>query len=151
MKWLSIPVLGATLALAATNAGLKEVHSVYLLPMAGGLDQLLAVQLTQSSLFNVVTDPSKADAVFTERIGGGFEETFKDLYEPKTSKDGKSDDGGYVHPPSRVSTRARGSIFLVDRKSRAVIWSIYEKPVSAGNQHQLAERIRSRLEKDLKK
>ena len=63
-----------TLALAAPpKAELAQVHKVYLLPMTNGMEQYLANRLTGLGVFQVVTDPKKADAIFTDRIGEAFE------------------------------------------------------------------------------
>lgn len=73
----------------ALNAGaqLANVHSVYLLPMTGGLDQYLANRITNSGLFQVVMDPKKADAVFTDRLGEATESRLAELYpEPPEPK-----------------------------------------------------------------
>lgn len=73
----------------ALNAGaqLANVHSVYLLPMTGGLDQYLANRITNSGLFQVVMDPKKADAVFTDRLGDATESRLAELYpEPPEPK-----------------------------------------------------------------
>ena len=148
-SWLLF-VAGAVLALAAPNGGLKEVHNVYLLPMSGGLDQLLAERLTTGAVFQVVTDPMKADTVFTERIGASFEEALTELYDTK-SKDQKEKDSSYTRPTMKPLGRGKGSVFLVDRKTRAVIWSSYEKPSGrASDPHSLAVRIVAKIEKDLK-
>ena len=58
----------ATSLWAAINADLKHVSSVYILPMSGGMDQFLANRLTTLGVFQVVTDPQRADAVITDRI-----------------------------------------------------------------------------------
>jgi hypothetical protein len=54
----------------------------------------------------------------------------------------------------RVSSfgRGRGTYFLVDRKTRGVIWSVYEKPksTSADELNKTAERVVNRLKRDLK-
>ena len=61
--------------LASASAGdFRSVKTVYLLPMANGLDQYLASRLTSESVFQVVTDPKKADAVLTDHVGEGFEQ-----------------------------------------------------------------------------
>ena len=49
------------------------MHTVYLLKMSSGLDQYLANRLTADHVFQVVTDPKLADAVFTDQIGEGFQ------------------------------------------------------------------------------
>jgi hypothetical protein len=109
-------------------ANLPDVQAVYLLPMTGGLDQYLANRLTAGGVFRVVTDPKLADAVFTDQLGAGFEQKLVDLYPPESKNSDKADKND--KPVSHISTfgRGRGTIFLVDLKSRAVIWSAYEKP-----------------------
>ena len=42
--------------------------------MSNGLDQFLAIRLTSGTVMQVVTDPQKADAILTDRIGASFEE-----------------------------------------------------------------------------
>src|ERR1035441_3863988 len=54
-------------------ADLANVHTVYLLKMAKGLDQFLANRLTSDHVFQIVTDPKLADAVFTDQLGEGFQ------------------------------------------------------------------------------
>jgi hypothetical protein len=141
MKLFCSLVLGAaTLALAAVNPQLKQVNTVYILAMGGGMDQFLANQITASGVFQVVTDPKKADAIITDRLGEFFETKFAELYPPpapaapppdeaKKSDEKKSglDLGGGA---SRVASgsRGKGNLFIVDRKSRSVLWSIFEPP-----------------------
>jgi hypothetical protein len=74
-------------AFAAVSPELIQVHSVYILPMANGVDQYLANKLTRNGVFRVVTDPKLADAVFTETTGPGFEDKMNELYpQPKPEK-----------------------------------------------------------------
>jgi len=109
----------------AVGASAPGVQSVYVLPMAGGLDQYLANRLTAAGLFRVVTDPKLADAVFTEQLGAVFEQRLADLYAPADTSKGDADE----KPPVRISSfsRGKGTIFLVDLKSHVVIWSGYQK------------------------
>jgi type IV secretory pathway VirB10-like protein len=64
-------------------------------------------------------------------------------------KDKKEDSAG----AARVSSfnKGRGNIFIVDRKSKNVIWSIYEQPKdsSSGELSKTAERVVKRLRDDL--
>lgn len=123
------------IALAARNPGLDVIHTVYLLPMSNSLDQYLATRLTQTGLFQVVTDPAKADAIFTDKIGQGFEEKMNELYPPpevKTpdeDKDKDKDKGKDIFgkPGQRFGSfsRGHGTVFLVDRRTRNVVWSLY--------------------------
>ncbi|HEX8984642.1 MAG TPA: hypothetical protein VF767_04400 [Bryobacteraceae bacterium] len=69
---------------SAPNAQVARVRSVYLLPMTNGFDQYLANRLTNLGVFSVVTDPAKADAVLTDRIGEALQKKLTDLFpEPK--------------------------------------------------------------------
>ena len=74
MKLFCGLVLGAAIVtLADVNPQLKQVNTVYILAMSGGMDQFLANQITASGVFQVVTDPKKADAIITDRLGEIFE------------------------------------------------------------------------------
>jgi len=184
-----LPLAGA-LACAADLAG---VHSVYLLPMAKGMDQYLANRLTNERVFRVVTDPKLADAIFTDHLGEGFQAKLEDfsptpkppeppkpaVAEPaaKTGdepappakpahSDSKAKPAGdapsspdllgktentLTSPTSSGFSRARGTVFLVDAKSRQVVWSIYEPPkdFEGKEMNRTASDIVSRLKKDL--
>ena len=95
--------------------------------MAGGLDQYLAEQLTRDRVVQVVTDPKLADAVLTDRIGETFEQKMTQI-RPRDDAEKKA--GHVVRHPAGIpgSTSNRGTVFLVDAKSRQVLWSDYEKP-----------------------
>ena len=76
-------------AALACAADLATVHTVYLLKMSKGLDQYLANRLTGEHVFQVVTDPKFADAVFTDQIGEGFQTKLEELFpspEPPRSR-----------------------------------------------------------------
>jgi hypothetical protein len=162
------------------GADLSNVHAVYLLPMGGALDQYLAIRLTSEHVFQVVTDPKLADAVFTDRIGSAFEERLDDLYapppkdkpaatKPAETKAPAAGNQQAAQPPvplfadteNKLSNpalnssfgRGKGTIFLVDRKSKQVIWSNYEEPKGSGSSQmdRSASDIVSRLKRDMKK
>jgi hypothetical protein len=162
------------------GADLSAVHSVYLLPMGGALDQYLANRLTSEHVFQVVTDPKLADAVFTDRIGSAFEERLADLYAPPPKEKPTESQPAPGQAPAPANQRAvqppaplftdtankltnpatnssfghgKGTIFLVDRRSKEVLWSVYELPKgSAGSQmDRSAADIVNRLKRDLKK
>jgi len=138
------------LAIASMGADVTNVQAVYLLPMAGGLDQYLANRLT--GVFRVVTDPKLADAVFTDRLGEPFEQKLAELYPPETAASDKEDkDDKDSKKPPQVSSfgRGKGTIFLVDLKSRAVIWSAFNK--SNGTAPDTLDRTASRIVQQLKK
>ncbi len=148
MKLLCV-LFAAALALAAES--LSGIKTVYLLPMSGGLDQHLAVSLTTGAVLQVVTDPEKADAIFTDTIGVSFEDRLKDLFQSSNKKsDGKTDD--YTKPSMSPLSRGKGVIFLVDLKSHVVIWSMYATPKSSdsSDMNKLAEKIAAQVQKDRK-
>jgi hypothetical protein len=174
MKLLPLAVLFCAAAVASENQQLKQIQSVYILPMSSGMDQYLANKITGQALFHVVTDPQKADAIFTDRIGESFERKLEELYPPpkplkpeKTKKEGEEKDAAakaeqadaakspaatepISHPASSFS-RGKGTFFLVDRKSRAVIWSTYDRAPNsqADTLDKRAEQIVKRLRRDL--
>ncbi|MBI4877674.1 MAG: hypothetical protein HY822_23835 [Acidobacteria bacterium] len=173
---LALAVFGAPLA-----AQLNTVQTVYLFPMASGLDQYLAHRLTAEGVFQVVTDPLKADAVVTDRLGEAFEARFTELYiapeekkraeeakkaaeeaakdkKDKQDKESAAQTGtGDVsdQAPVRASSfaRGRGTLFLVERKSRAVVWSAYAPPKDSSSREldRAAGRIVGSLKKSLGK
>ncbi len=161
--------LTVLLLLAVSNPDLQKVHTVYLLSMSNSMDQYLANRLTSEGILQVVTDPEKADAVLTDRLGLGFEERLKELYPPPAppkppaedkdkEKDKKKNDlnsalnsGEATTHPVLGSRPARGNFFLVDRRTKQVIWSIYSPPKDT-SPHQLsntATRVVEQLKKDL--
>lgn len=151
------PVVVETPAVAmapvATGSELLQVKNVYILPMGSSFDQYLANRLTRAGVLQVVTDPAKADAVLTDRIGKVLEAKLEELYpdpaklaaaEAALKKDREKDEDKdkdkdrdenrpmqiKTTPMERTSSagRAKGTLFLVHRGSRNVIWSIYEPP-----------------------
>ena len=136
MKQLAVLCLFALTALPGQVAG---VRSVYILPMAGGLDQFLAAELTRDHVMQVVADPKTADAVLTDRLGEAFEKRLAKIHPRDEDGDGDAE----VHPGFR-SSGSKGTIFLVDMKSRNVLWSDYGKPTRSVNRD--AARIVKRLQ-----
>ncbi|MCC7173779.1 MAG: hypothetical protein IT159_01170 [Bryobacterales bacterium] len=109
-------------------AGLGSAHTVYLLPMANGLDQYLAHRITESGLLQVVVDPKKADLILTDRLGEALEERLKAL-SPDASEQKPAGDNNAARPPAPSGfARSKGTVFLVDRASGNVVWSAYEPP-----------------------
>ncbi len=156
MKWLSSMALGVLLSISA-HAQVFGVKTVYLLPMAGGLDQYLALQLTTGGVLQVVTDPKKADAILTDGIGARLEDSLSDLYRAEEKAKADKDKSGkdtsnaddFSHPSMRPLSSSRGLVFLVDRASRNVLWSTYELPANTQPDElkHVAERIVERLAK----
>jgi hypothetical protein len=162
------------------GADLSSIHAVYLLPMGGALDQYLAIRLTSEHVFQVVTDPKLADAVFTDRIGSAFEERLDDLYAPPPKEKPAATPPAETKAPATANPqtgqppvplfaetenklsnpalnssfgRGKGTIFLVDRKSKQVIWSIFEVPKGSESSQmdRSASDIVNRLKRDMKK
>lgn len=149
----------------AAESELAQVRSVYLFPMTNGLDQYLANRLTNLGVFRVVTDPKKADAVLTDRLGAAFESRLAELYPdpppPKPPADAKKKEepeekraaASPAAPlPASSFARGKGTIFLVNARGRSVLWSIYEKPRNATPTEldRTATRIAERLKRELK-
>jgi len=157
---LSLTVIAIAAAVAAANPALTGVKTVYLLPMSNSLDQYLANMLTQSGLLQVVTDPQKADAIFTDKIGQPFQDKMDELYpapeQPKAegdNSDEKKDPWGQPIQKLGSISKGHGTIFLVDRQNRNVIWSTYA-PVSGSQPNDTNRRatdITKKLQKELQK
>jgi hypothetical protein len=191
MKSIAFLLALATAALAAPapNPQLAQVHKVYPLPMANGLDQYLASRLSAAGVFAVVADPTQADAVFTDRLGEAFESRLNNLVpkpkppaakpaagepakpvagepaKPAAGEPAKPAAGEPAQPaaaareeeperqvPLSSFRRAKGTLFLVDVKTRAVVWSVYDRPqnATADEMNRAATRIVARLKHDLK-
>jgi hypothetical protein len=158
--------------MAALAGDLSQVRKVYILSMAGGLDQHIANRLTDGHVLQVVTDPKNADAILTDKLGPGFEDRMTDLYpppeppkpEPKEkekdkdkSKDASAESGlpslgeASNKMPKLVSNfgGGKGTVFLVSVKSREVLWSTYAKPKDARGEQM--EKTAGKICMDLKK
>ncbi len=110
---------------ATPTPALAAVKRVYLLPMASGLDQHLASEFTRQGALEVVIDPKKADAVFTDRLGESFEIKVSELFATKKEDIKKSES---IRGPGISGKRNTGTVFLVDPKSMTVLWSVYQPP-----------------------
>jgi hypothetical protein len=163
------------------GAELSGVHTVYVLSMSRGLDQYLANRLTNDHVFQVVTDPKRADTFLTDRIGESLQSKLEEIFPPPApekaapaekpapeaeKKPAAQKDKGSPSNPLLADTvnklaspatsgsfgRAKGTVFLVDAKSRQVVWSVYALPKgsSARELDRTASDIVSRLKRDLK-
>jgi hypothetical protein len=159
---MKIRLLSAFLGCAAfcllSAADLSQIQAVYLLPMGNSMDQYLANHLANKQVFQIVTDPKSADSVMTDRIGAALEDRLAELYPPEPQE--KSEDGNtdqtlqgdvFKVPPSSFS-RSKGNLFLVDLKTRQVIWSTYEpaKDSSPKQLNKTAEKVAQQLSRLLK-
>lgn len=159
-------LFAAVLVLAAAFAGtparpeLSQVKNVYLLTMGYGMDQYLANFLTRNQIYQVVADPNMADAILTDQIGKDFEEKLNELYpkakdedeeEEKDSKSGTIGSDKPLRMRSNSFGRGRGNVFLVDSKTRRILWS-YHLPSKNGSVKAVSEtasRIVKQLERDI--
>jgi hypothetical protein len=162
-------------ALLLGGAELSGVHTVYVLSMSKGLDQYLANRLANDHLFQVVTDPKLADAFLTDRVGESLESKLEEIFPPpvpekpapaeKPASKADKDKEPPTNPmlaetvnklaapgASNSFGRGKGNVFLVDAKSRQVVWSVYQLPKgsSAKELDRTASDIVSRLKRDLK-
>jgi hypothetical protein len=154
----------------ACAADLAGVHRVYVMPMPRGMDQYLANRLAAQHVFEVVTDPTLADSVFTDRLGEGFETRLEEIApkknpgpaakpEPAPKPADNSplsvfgETANKVSNPALLSSfgRGRGTVFLVDAKSRSVVWSVYNPPKGTTSREldHTASDIVGKLKKDL--
>jgi hypothetical protein len=136
------------LLLVVASSGLFAQYSgpktVYILPMAGGLDQYVAQWLTKEHLMQVVTDPKAAEVFMTDSLGQAFEQRLKQLVPPETSSKTGGDDSQHIFRTSRT----KGTIFIVDAKTHHVLWSDHQKPPSSNSDRSLnrtAEEIAKKL------
>jgi hypothetical protein len=143
--------------------------------MSAGLDQYLANQLTEKGILEVVTDPKLADAFFTDSVGQSFESSLAGIFPPppppapSPAEPGSTSKTRGTRPESpstptdpnemgaarnqRISsfTGGKGNVFLVDLKSRSVVWSTHMLPKnrSVDAMDRVSGRIIDELRKDL--
>ncbi|MGH9558015.1 MAG: hypothetical protein ACRD30_02160 [Bryobacteraceae bacterium] len=146
---MKLAVLFAAAAATIFAAGSAAYRTVYILPMSNALDQYLAIQLTTRDVVQVVADPQKADAILTDHIGAGFEKKLDEIYGPKPKTEDQDAD---FRGTSSLESRGKGTVFLVDRKTRAVVWTTYvhEKGTSSDAMNDVAKKIADKLAKDSK-
>jgi len=165
--------LSLLLPVVSFSAELKDVKSVYLFPMVGGLDQHLANRITKDHIFRIVADPKLADAIFTDQLGRQFEYRLDHIKRdppppapaaapaqavsaaalpstmpatmPSTTASPEAE------PHSSSFSRGKGTLFLVDTKSRQVVWSDYRplKNTSSRELDRTAKHIAVKLTKTL--
>lgn len=161
--------LGFCVAALAGAVDFMGVHTVYILPMRHGMDQYLASHLTSEHVWWVATDPKNVDAILTDHIGDDFQAQLDQLYPPpepvkKTpppEKEAKAAETNNPMLPIDTETKlppvhstfgsAKGMLFLVDRKSRQVLWSIYAPPkdFAPNDMDKAAADVVARLQKQL--
>lgn len=144
---------------------LGRVQKVYLWPMSDSLDQFLAEQVATESVFDVVVDPKRAQAILTDRISSKFLEGMEELFptpeeiaEANKEEEGADDPAavpaGAYRPersPIYSASRAEGAVFLVDVSTREVLWSTFLKgyDTTPKAMHRQARMVVMRLKKQL--
>lgn len=153
-------------------ADLAAVRNVFVLPMSRGLDQYLASRIASEGVFQIVTDPKLADAVLSDKVGETLRAQLETIFPtpaPETEAEEKDDtaatDEGQTIAAAMKATenkadrpqssfgRSKGNIFLVEAKSRTVVWATYDPPKTNNSRDldRTASDIVSRIKKDLKK
>jgi hypothetical protein len=154
-------------ALLATAA--PALRTVYVMPMAHGMDQYFANSLANTRTLQVTTDPAKAELVLTDRVDAVLDEFLEDhrpelrrLAETTPAVDpGHSEHAmmpdmvvllGRTSSPSRRSSlsRPKGTLFLVNATSRQIVWSTFEVPKDDNPKEldRAARRVVERLKKE---
>jgi hypothetical protein len=144
-------LLSSVLSGAQFHLQLKT-RTVYIVPMANGLDRRLASRLTSSGVVWVVLDPESADAVLTDRVDEAFWAWSNARYKAASKSPNAilndEDRSRYERP--RIGGY-RGTVFLVDPRAGLVLWSIYEPTpsTSANALDQAAGHVAISLKKSL--
>src|SRR5580700_10087629 len=104
-----------------------KTRTVYIIPMANGLDRHLASRLTSSAVVWVVLDPENADAVLTDRVDEAFWAWSNARYKAASRSPNAilNDEDRFRYERPRIGGY-RGTVFLVDPRAGLVLWSIYE-------------------------
>jgi len=135
-------VCGAALAAGQLS---PRFQTVYILSMSNSLDQYLASRLTQTHVLWVVLEPSSADAVLTDRVDDPFWDWMARTYPVGSGASGTRNAGN--HASDTTANRQRGTIFLVDPRSKVVLWSTQGLPknTSPTEMDRTAARISTQL------
>ncbi len=138
---------------------LSSLGPVYFWPMTSAFDQYLAQEASGGGVLNVTVDPKNASAVMTDRIDGKFLEGLDEIFplpeeasagadaeEEETSTDSIEGDFRLQRPANLPVGRPKGTLFLVDVKTRNVLWSTFLKEFDA-TPDRLQRKARSVIEK----
>ena len=137
--FLTVALLCLTVSAGELQQRLKS-RTVYIVPMANGLNSHIASRLTSSGVVWVVLEPESAEAVLTDRVDEAFWAWSNTHYKAagKNSNVALHDDD-----PLRFEHLSRGpyrgTLFLVDPRNGLVLWSMYvPTPNTASNALDLA-------------
>ena len=102
----------------------SRYQTVFIRSMANSLDQHLASRLTSTRVLWVVLQPANADAVLTESLDDDFWNWMEQTY-PGPARPNQASLRRTGYP---ATGKRSGNIFLIDPRSRLVLWSMYELP-----------------------
>lgn len=113
--------------------------------MAGGMDQYLAGWITREHVLQVTADAGLADLVLTDKLGVQLQKKLVEISPRDT------DDDTDTNTPRYSGGGPKGSLFLVDVKTRNVVWSDFQKPRtgSADQLNREAHRLAKKLQLSL--
>jgi hypothetical protein len=155
---LSAAILTVALLCSPTLGRDFQLHlqlksrTVYILPMANGLDRYIASRLTRSGVLRVVLDPERAYTVLTDRADEAFwawsVACYGKAHGPYMSC---SNDFAYSKLAHARWGDNRGTVFLVEPRGGLVLWSAYDptQSTSPGALNDIAEGVAKRLAKSL--
>lgn len=142
-RFIFLSVLICVLTAADQTHLSSRYQTVFILTMANSLDQHLASRLTSTRVMWVVLQPASADAVLTESLDDDFWNWLEQTYpRPVAPNQGVVHRSGYP-----ATARHSGNVFLVDPRTRLVLWSAYDLPrnTSAAELERSAIRIANQL------
>lgn len=153
------PVIVLTALICATLQGEQarlspRFQTVYIVEMSNALHQHIASRLTSAGVLWVVPEPTSADAVLTYTIDDAFWSWLGKTYAPASRSEEKKPSspspvyGAGFRPDPISSDRYRGNIFLVDPRSRMILWSTYQLPKNSSSNE--LDRTASRITLQLK-
>jgi hypothetical protein len=119
-------------SLSGQNVRLSpRFRTVYILGMANALDQYLASRLTSTRVLWVVLEPPSADAVLTDTLDDAFWTWLTRTYPPAAGASTSTANPSTAFRRDTATSPHRGMVFLVDPRSRVVMWSAYQLPKSS--------------------
>jgi hypothetical protein len=156
MKLLKSVLWSLSICGLLSGAQLRDVKTVYLYPMMGGFDLLLAQELVAAHIYRVVPDPKLADAVFTDQLGEVFLYKLDHIQTPPVAAKTSGSTSNMTTTPDTAPhgstfSRAQGALFLVDIKSKEVVWTTFQKPknITSPELHKTALKTVKQLELDI--
>ena len=150
---LSAPL--CTPMIAADARLSPRFSTVYILQMSNGLDEHLANRLTGSRVLWVVLEPARADAILTESLDESFWTWLARTYPspPGAVAPQGTGRGSAARRYPLSNSRQPGMVFLVDPRTKVVLWSAWDHPRSPApdDVDESAERITHHLKAALGK